>query len=228
MNEWASYQLQDFIPFTADAYLRLLERTGETFWPLHLLGVVLGGAALFLALTHRSRAACALIAPLWVFVGMAFFAQRYSELNWAGHWIGRAFIAEAVILALIAITSFGTEKGSNLKSPSALAGILLTACGLILYPLIAPLTGAPWVQAETFGIHPDPTAVTTLGLILLTLRGAAMWFAAIVPALWATISGLTLQVLDLPWVNALFLAVAAALAGLVWKSTIERHRCAST
>ena len=224
MSEWASYQLQDFVPFTADVYLRLLERMGETFWPLHIATLGVGAAALLLALTHRGRVACALVAPLWFFVGLAFFAERYSELNWAGHYIGRAFIAEAMLLLLVAITSVGIERSASYKGPPAIAGILLTACGLVVYPLIAPITGASWMQAQTFGIHADPTAAATLGLILLTLRGAAMWIAAVIPALWLTISGLTLQVLELPWASALFITVAVALAGLVWKSTVERRR----
>lgn len=52
-----------------------------------------------------------------------------------------------------------------------LAGLALTALGVPLYPLIGPLVGRDWSQAEVFGIHPDPTAVATLGVALLTLRG---------------------------------------------------------
>ena len=224
MNEWTSYQLQDFIPFTADVYLRLLERMGETFWPLHLCTLAAGLTALFLALTDRSRVACALIAPLWCFVGVAYFSDRYSELNWAGRYIGQAFIVEGVILILIAITAVGIEKAPSFRSPAAITGILLTVCGLILYPLIGPLLGGSWLGAETFGIHADPTAVATLGLILLTLRGAALWIAAVIPALWLGISGLTLLVLDLPWASALLIAPGIALAGLVCKSTLGPRR----
>lgn len=81
MNGWSSYALQDFIPFTADIYFRLLERMNETFWPLHLLTLLLGLAALWLAIKNRPRLACLIVAPLWGFVGVAFFIQRYAELN---------------------------------------------------------------------------------------------------------------------------------------------------
>ena len=67
MNEWTSYRLQDFIPFTAEVYFRLLERMRETFWPLHLLTLALGATTLVLALKHRPRLACLLLAPLWAF-----------------------------------------------------------------------------------------------------------------------------------------------------------------
>lgn len=74
-----------------------------------------------------------------------------------------------------------------------------------------------------FGIHADPTAVTTLGLVLIMLRGFGLWIAAIIPALWLVVSGLTLQVLDSTGAAVLFVVLVIALVGLVWKS-IESKR----
>ena len=218
MNEWTSYQLQDFIPFTADVYFRLLERMGETFWPLHLLTIALGAAALVLALKHRTRIACLLPAPLWAFVAIAFFIQRYTELNWAGGYVGYAFIAQAVLLVLMALTGWGMDNAPRATNPPVIIGIAITLFGLLIMPLIAPLSGGSWYQAEVFGIHADPTAVTTLGLVLIMLRGFALWIAVIIPALWLVVSGLTLQVLDSAGAAVLFAVLAIALVGLVWKS----------
>lgn len=222
MNEWTSYQLQDFIPFTADVYFRLLERMGETFWPLHLLTLALGAATLVLAVKHRPRIACLLPAPLWAFVAVAFFIQRYAELNWAGGYVGYAFIAQSVLLVLVALTGWGMDNAPRAANPPVVIGIAITLFGLIIMPMIAPLmaplSGGSWYQAEVFGIHADPTAVTTLGLVLILLRGFALWIAAIVPALWLVVSGLTLQVLDSTGAAVLFAVLALALVGLVWKS----------
>ena len=218
MNAWTSYQLQDFIPFTADVYFRLLERMGETFWPLHLLTLALGAAILVLALKHRTRLACLLPAPLWVFVAVTFFIQRYAELNWAGGYVGYAFIAQAVILVVIALTGWGMDTAPRATNPPVAIGIAISLFGLVIMPLMAPLSGGSWFQAEVFGIHADPTAVTTLGLVLIMLRGFALWIAAIIPALWLVVSGLTLQALDSIGAAVLFAVWAIALAGLVWKS----------
>ena len=218
MNEWTSYQLQDFIPFTADVYLRLLERMGETFWPLHLLTLAVGAAALVLALKHRPRLACLLPAPLWAFVAVAFFLQRYAELNWAGSYVGDAFIVQAVLLVLMALTGWGMDNAPRATHPPVAIGIAITLFGLVLMPLIAPLSGGSWYQIEVFGIHADPTAVTTLGLVLIVLRGFTLWIAAIIPALWLVVSGLTLQVLDSTSAAVLFAVLVIALVGLVWKS----------
>ena len=51
-----SYSLQDFIPFTAEVYLRMLERMNENDWPLHVLMYALTLFSVIQALgTHRHR-----------------------------------------------------------------------------------------------------------------------------------------------------------------------------
>lgn len=218
MNAWTSYRLQDFIPFTAEVYFRLLERMGDTFWPLHLLTLALGAATLVLALRHRPQLACLLPAPLWAFVAVAFFFQRYAELNWAGGYVGYAFIAQAMLLIPMALTGRGVDNAPRATNPPVAIGIAIALYGLIIMPLMAPLGGGSWYQAEVFGIHADPTAVTTLGLTLIMLRGFALWIAAIIPALWLVVSGLTLQVLGSAGATTLFAVLVIALVGVVWKS----------
>lgn len=221
MNGWSSYALQDFIPFTADIYIRLLERLNESFWPLHLLTLALGLATLWLAIKNRGRLACLLIAPVWAFVGFAFFIQRYAELNWAGGYIGYFFVAQAILFILIAVTGKGHDKVSS-KSPAVVISISLAIVGLIGWPFIALLTGDAWPQAEVFGIHADPTALTTLGLVLILFRGWALWLMAMIPALWLMISGLTVSVLGMPAAILLFTVLATGLIGLIWKSVEKR------
>lgn len=217
MNSWTSYTLQDFIPFTADIYFRLIERMSETFWPLHLLTLALGVATLWLALKNRTRLAALLIAPVWAFVAFAFFIQRYAELNWAGGYIGYFFLAQAILLLLIAMTGIGLDNAIR-KRPSVVIGIVIVLVGLIGLPFIAPLIGGSWLQAEIFGIHPDPTAITTLGLALILIRGLSLWLIAIIPALWLLISGLTLWVLGATAAIVVIVVLAIALLSLVWKS----------
>lgn len=215
MSDWASYSVGDFIPFTSEVYLRLLERMGEAFWPLHLLTLVVGLAALGLAATQHSRLSCAIIAPLWLFVGVAFFMNRYGELNWAGNYVAWGFFVQAALLALIAATGRGVAQPPVFTHARAFVGAALAALGLLAYPLIAPLAGHSWLHSEVFGIHPDPTATVTLGIVLVGLRGILMWLAAAICITWLVASGLTLGVLDIPWAKALFVLAALGLVGLV-------------
>lgn len=221
MNNWSSYALQDFIPFTADIYFRLLERMGETFWPLHVLTLMLGATAVFLAFKKHGRLACLLIAPVWAFVGYAFFIQRYAELNWAGGYMGYLFFAQAILLLCITFTGVGLDSMSRTR-PAAVVGTAIALTGLIGLPFIAPLTGGSWYQAEVFGIHADPTAIVTLGLALIIFRGWVMWLITFIPAMWLLMSGLTLSVLDATGATVLFAVLVLGLIGLVWKS-VERR-----
>lgn len=217
MSNGLSYSLQDFIPFTTDIYFRLLERMGETHWPLHLLMLVLGLVITWLAVKNRARLAAVLIATVWGFVAYAFFMQLYAELNWAGGYIACLFFTQAIVLLLMAVTQIGVDKRHR-PGDSAL-GIVIVLAGLIGIPFIGPLTGGSWFQAEVFGIHPDPTAVTTLGLSVILFRGWSLWLIAVIPALWLLYSGLTLWALGaMPAAMVILVLLGTAIMGLVWKS----------
>lgn len=198
MSDGSGYQLQQFIPFSSDVYLRLLERIGEAYWPWHIATLLLGVLVLLLALRHKAHAGCMLLAPLWAIVGVAFFIQHYAELNWAGDFFGYAFIAEAILLLFIALSGKGLAKTAPAKRPAIVIGLILALTGLVGWPFIWLLTGSSWYQAEVFGIFADPTAIATLGLLLIMLRGWLLWLSAIIPLLWLLISGLTWWVLLSP------------------------------
>ena len=218
MSEWDSYQIQDFVPFSADVYFRMLGRMGETFWPLQLFTLAVGVVALLLALRGKSRMALLLLAPVWVFVGVAFFAQRYANLNWIGQVLSWIWVAQAALLVLLAAIGRGTADRLEFFSASTITSVLISLVGLLMFPLLAPVLGASWTQAEVFGLHSDPTAVVSLGICLMALRGWALWLSCLVPLLWITISALTLQVLEAPWWGALFAVVAAAVCSLIGQS----------
>ncbi|MFI2812000.1 DUF6064 family protein [Microbulbifer sp. M83] len=224
MSEWSSYRLEDFIPFTADVYYRLLERMGEDFWPLHLLTLLLGGVIIVLVLRGRARLACLLLAPAWVFVGVGYFMLRYGELNWAGQDIGWGFVLEGIMLAAVGASGLGIDHAPRFKTLPAMLGALLGVLGLFGLPVIAPLLGYGWFQAETFAIHPAPTAIMTLGVVLVALRGIGLWVAAVIPLAWIAISGMTLLVLEAPWAPLTFTVLAAGLLGLVWKTVAGLRR----
>jgi len=224
MGDWTSYAVADFIPFTAEVYFRLIERVSEDWWPLHLFTLGVGLAAAALGWAGRVRFAGGLLAAALVWVGATFLIAEYAQLNWAGVWFGRAFVIEAALLLLFVFTRPRGPKASWRWSGSELAGLALAVLGVLVYPLIAPLAGYGWSRTEVFGIHPDPTAVAALGIALVMLRGWRLWIIAVVPLSWCLISGLTLQVLQAPWFLVPFVAIGAALFGMVWRGVAGRHR----
>jgi hypothetical protein len=87
-------------------------------------------------------------------------------------------------------------------------GLLLFA--LLMLPLMGPLLGRSWTQAEVFGMAPDPTALATLGVLLLAgVRPA--WGLFPIPAAWCLISGATLWAMEAPGFAIVPLAALLAL-----------------
>ena len=93
---------------------------------------------------------------------------------------------------------------------------------------MSPLLGRSWTQAEVFGMAPDPTALATLGVLLLA-GGRPAWALFPIPVAWCLISGATLwamespdfAVVPLPALLAVVLAVGGALMN-AWSKRSSR------
>jgi hypothetical protein len=212
MNGWQTYRLEDFIPFTPEIYWRLLERINEAFWPLHVLAVAIGLTALLFALRGNKRVAVALLAPAWLASGILFHWTYYAELNWAARWFGWGFVAQAALLIALALFAGSIKTQEPSKRLSTWIGATVAVVSLLGYPLIAAAIGPGLSHAETYGLHPDPTAIATLGVLLIILRGPTLWLPMLIPILWCVIGSLTLMAIGAT--GALIpLAAATIIAG---------------
>jgi hypothetical protein len=214
MPEWWSYTLSDFLLFSPRTYFRLIERHNQTVWPVHLVTVGLG---ITVAMLKRpapitSRAISTLLALVWAWVGWSFVWQRYATINWAAKYLAGLFVVEALLLVWLGSVrgklAFGRRPGVG-----GLLGATLLLLALLAYPLIAVLLGRGWPQAEVFGVAPDPTAVGTLGLLLMA-EGSFRWLLMIPPALWCLLAGLTLYAMGAAEAWVPVAAAVLALAGL--------------
>ena len=173
MPEWSTYTLSDFLMFSPRTYWRLVELYNRDFWPLHLPLFAAGLGAVWLVAsrrTHRIRWIALVLAAAWLWVGWAFLQQRYATINWAASYAAMAFGVQAVLLVAAGMICKQPATAPGVAARSA--GWLLAAAGL-LYPLLGPAFGRPWVQAESLGMMPEPTALLTLGLLLLAGQPAS-------------------------------------------------------
>jgi hypothetical protein len=101
-----------------------------------------------------------------------------------------------------------------------LAALCIFLFALFVFPLIGPLTGRPWLQAELFGVAPDPSVVATLGVLVAAHR--PHWELLVIPVIWCAISGATLWTMQSP--DALVVPGVAALAFVLagWKTRRPR------
>jgi hypothetical protein len=223
MSDWWTYSLSSFLLFSARTYYRLFEFYNADIWPLQIVAFALGLAILFLILrvpAWSGRAVAAILGACWLFVAWAYLLERYDTINFAARYFAVGFALQAVLLTWTGVIR--DRLRFEIRNIAAKIGLALVVYALAIHPLIAPLTGRPWTQAEIFGLAPDPTAIATLGVLLATDR--PRWHLLVLPLLWCAISGLTLWTMESP--EAAVVPALAALSGMLaaWKALAHRRK----
>jgi apolipoprotein N-acyltransferase len=150
MTEWWTYRPSDFLMFSARNWARLLEGAHRDLWPLQVLLVAVALAMLVAAWRRPAESArwcLAVLALTWVGVAWSFHWTRFAAINTAAPWFAAAWVAQAVLLLAWAWRATTPRRGQacTLGRPGDRPG------GAGGYPLLAPLTGRPWSQAELVG-----------------------------------------------------------------------------
>ncbi len=215
MSEWWAYGPRDLLMFSARTYYRLFERYNLEWWPLQLLALALGAAVLALGWRGGERAgriSAAILAAGWLWVAWAFHWQRYAEIHLAAGGFALAFALQGSLLAWAGLSGRLAIAPAGRARRRAGRGLLLFAW--LGFPLLGPLVGRGWTQAEVFGMAPDPTALATLGVLLLAARPA--WWLFPIPVAWCLVTGTTLWAMASPdFAVAPLAAVLAVVASLL-------------
>jgi uncharacterized protein DUF6064 len=227
-SEWWTYTLRDFLLFSPRTYYRLFEIYNAAIWPAQIVALCLGLAVWALlrrATAAHGRGIAAILAGCWLWVAIAFHAHRYATINPAAVYFAAAFGLEAALLIWIGIVR-GRLSFKRPAEPASRAGFWIFLFALAIEPIIGPLLHRGWRQVEIFGVAPDPTAVATLGLLLLA-SGRGRWALFIVPAIWCAITSATLFAMKAPDAGIPPLAAVLAVA-LAIRQNLARRQTAST
>ena len=212
-----SRPLEDLLLFEPRVYWRLFALENEALWPAQPVLLAAGGL-LVLGLLAGRRPSGRWLGPAlgaaWVWAGWQFVALRYGAVNWAAPALAWGFYAEAALLAAL-----GLSGRLALTQRGRWSGAALLAAALFAWPLLAPLDGRPWGQAEVIAIAPDPTAIATLGLLASAARSRWTALLCVAPALWLAASALTLFAMG-AWQG--WAVLAALIAGLAATSLPRR------
>ena len=206
-----SWVPEDVLPFEARVYWSLFALENEAVWPAQPL-LLAAGAAFLLCLLLGRRPPARWLGPVlgaaWLWAGWHFVALRYGTVNWGAPTLAWGFYAEAALLAALGLAGRPAFAARGWRAGT---GVGLLAAALLGWPLLAPLDGRPWREAEVFALAPDPTALATLALLALGRRSPWTALLAVVPVLWLALSALTLVTLG-AWQG--WVVLAALLAGL--------------
>jgi len=215
MSEWWTYRISSFLLFSPRTYYRLFELYNAAIWPAQIVAFLLGLTILALAVRTQAglgRWISGALAACWLFVAIAFHALRYATINWGAAYFAWLFGLEAALLVWT-----GVVRGRlRFERPRGVAGGV--GLGLFLYavmvePIVGALLGRAWRAAEIFGVAPDPTAVATLGIVLIGGRGGR-WMLMIAPVIWCAVTGVFLVAMRAPdaWIAPLAAVVAVVTA----------------
>ncbi|MES2958676.1 MAG: DUF6064 family protein, partial [Pseudomonadota bacterium] len=228
--EWWTYRPSDFLLFSARTYYRLFELYNADVWPAQLLTSGLG-LLLWVALRQgrraARRAAFALLAMAWLWVAWGFHWQRFAGINWAATWYAAAFGVEAVLLLACALRGPQPDQPA-LRDGAGKFGMALLLTALLVQPLLGALLGRSWLQAEVFGLAPDPSVLATLGVLLLQTprrcarRPALAWLLWPIPLLWCALTGMTLATMHADDAWLMPIAALLSLAALWWRARTGR------
>lgn len=228
MAVWLSYSLEDFVPFTLETWQRLIERHNAAQWPLQVVALAAGLLVLVWVWRRPSALRPAfLLAGAWGWTAWKFLAGPYADLVWAGHWFAWGFTIQA---GLILAWGLAAAKAATPPLPRAVAAIgwILAAGGIVLFPLAALVSGSGRADLQVFGIFPDPTVVSTMGLLLLLARGPVLALLLVLPVLWSAVAGATAWAIGASLPLALPLAALATFAAAIGAALAGRFSAPST
>jgi len=213
MSEWWTYSLSDFLLFSPRTYYRLFELYNLAIWPAQLAALA-AGIVIVAVWRHGGRAhgrmISGLLAGAWQWVAWAYLLEHYDTINWAASYFAIAFVLQALLLAWFGIVRDQLPLAWWREARSRV-GLGVFVFALLIYPLLAPLLGRGWLQAEIFGVAPDPTVVATLGILLAAERPTRI--LAVIPLLWCAVSGATLWTMGS---REGFVLPAIAILTLAW------------
>jgi len=208
------------LPFTTTEFLAVFAAYNTRIWPLQLLFIALAVAAVLAVLVgrrDRSRQVLALLAFLWLWMGLAYHGYYFRKINPAAVAFAVIFVLQALILAGAAVWHLQSRFRFALDLPGT-AGFLIIAYALAAYPMLSHALGIHYPFSPTFGL-PCPTTLFTIGMLLLLrpLRPGLL----VIPLIWALIGFTAAIALGIYQDTGLLAAFLLAL--LVWLRSREGH-----
>ncbi len=175
------------LPFTVDEFLSVFARYNVTIWPFQVILNLLGFSAIVLAVKQfpfSNKCIAAILAFLWLWVGIAYHVLFFSSINPAAYGFGALYILQGIVFLYGGVVK-GKLSFHFRPNSYGLTGLILLVYGMVVYPMIGYFLGHSYPNAPTFGL-PCPTTIFTFGILLLT-NSRISWGILIIPVAWSLI-----------------------------------------
>jgi hypothetical protein len=172
------------IPFTAEQFLEVFARYNQAVWPVQVLLHVAAFAVIGLAWRAAGRWVLPLLATLWAWMGLVYHWGFFTAINPAAWVFGALFLVQGVLLLVVGLRSAPPSFAIRFDR-FGIAGAVLVAYALVVYPLLGRALGHVYPASPTFGL-PCPTTIFTLGLFLWA-EGRLPLRLLVIPTLWSVV-----------------------------------------
>ncbi|MBD1547375.1 DUF6064 family protein [Roseibium aggregatum] len=204
------------MPFTAEEFFGVFAAYNGAIWPFQI--VTYGAGLIVVLLIWRpSRgsdlAILLMLAAMWAVNGIGYQYLFFSPVNPVAKGFAAVFVVEALLLAALPLL---LREWPNLTLKQGRVGwiaLVLILYALIGYPVLGYLAGHRYPAVPMFGVAPCPTAIFTIGVLLLGEWKVCRWLL-ILPVVWAAIGGSAAVLLSVPQDYGLLVAglIVVALA----------------
>ncbi|MGC9333426.1 MAG: DUF6064 family protein [Anaerolineae bacterium] len=208
------------MPFTIDMLLDYFAVYNESIWPMQWIGLALGLLTLvplFRPGTATDRVVTAILALLWLWVGLIFW--RRAAVDMAMLYAPTVLFAVQGALFLYALARGLMAYGPENRLYGGF-GLIFIAYALAGYPLIGLLVGHLYPHTALSPLFPCPATILTFSVFLLARR--VPWYLLLIPAFWA-ISGILWFSLGMAEDAGLVFAGVVGLVMLVARDRASRR-----
>ena len=199
------------LPFDVDALFATFAQQNRALWPAPAVVLMLGLGTIVLAVRSPpwgAKVIGTVVAAGWLWVAIGWHVLVFAWLNFMAPLYGAAFMGEGVLLAWA--TWRGRLAFRFRRDPCGWVGLALAVVAVVGYPLADRFAGLDWAAARVAGLTPCPTALLTMGLLLLT-EGRKPLLLMLIPVLWTLVAGASGWKLAIPQDTVLPLAGIAAV-----------------
>ena len=208
------------LPFTVEQFYGVFRDYNAAVWPAQWFLVALALVAVGAVLRPQPWSGIvvsAILGVLWAWIALIYHLAFFAQISPAAYGFAAVSAAGAVVFIWQGVIrrrlSFRWVPGLN-----AMAGVVLIAFALVVYPVWSAYAGHPYPATPTFGL-PCPTTIFTIGLLCFAVPPMPR-SPLIVPLLWCLVGAQAAFLLDVQPDLGL---IAAAVVGLGVLATAGQH-----